>query len=145
MLLKNFAALLLPVSEKDLEREWVWKDHDEEGIRFAFFVTMQELRQLAVQIASHRKRLTQAQHILGQYHKQYMDLQAAIFGLSRKISNVYLPKVNGLSGGCMHIFWAQRSTLAELSAMRWKVTAQAGGILNECQMRTNTSYRHERS
>lgn len=79
-----FSSLLLPVSEKDLERTWVWKDHDEEGIRFAFFVTFQELRQLAVVLAAKRKPITQAQHILGQYHKQYMDLQAAIFGLTEE-------------------------------------------------------------
>lgn len=81
---ESFSSLLLPVSEKDLERAWVWKDHDEEGIRFVFFVTIQQLRQLAVMLASKRSQVTQAQHILGQYHKQYMDLQAAIFGLSEK-------------------------------------------------------------
>jgi hypothetical protein len=79
---ENFTTLMLPLSEKDLERKWEWKDHDEEGIRFAFFVTIQELRQLAVQLAASRKPLTQAQHILGQYHAQYMDLQAAVYGLS---------------------------------------------------------------
>ncbi len=79
-----FAGLMLPLSDKDLERAWIWKDHDEEGIRFAFFVTIHELRQLAVQLAANGKPITQAQHILGQYHKQYMDLQAAIFGLSEE-------------------------------------------------------------
>jgi hypothetical protein len=49
---KDFATLTLPLSEKDLEREWKWKDHDEEGIRFAFFVTLQELRHLAVMLSS---------------------------------------------------------------------------------------------
>ena len=83
---EDFANLMLPVSEKELERRWIWKDHDEEGIRFAFFVTIQELRQLAVQLAASHKPLTQAQHILGQYHKQYMDLQSAIFGLSKEDS-----------------------------------------------------------
>ena len=29
---ENFARLILPLTEKDLEREWKWKDHDEEGI-----------------------------------------------------------------------------------------------------------------
>jgi len=83
---EKFTALMLPVSEKELERKWTWKDHDEEGIRFAFFVTIQELRQLAVQLTSHNKPLTQAHHVLGQYHKQYMDLQAAILGLSKEDS-----------------------------------------------------------
>ncbi len=83
---ENFATLMLPLTEKDLEREWIWKDHDEEGIRFAFFVTIQELRQLAVELASHRTPPTSAHQILGQYHSQYMDLQAAVFGLSTEDS-----------------------------------------------------------
>ncbi len=84
---ENFATLLLPLSEKDLERDWIWKDHDEEGIRFAVFVTIQELRQLAVMLAAKRGPVTQAQHILSQYHKQYIDLQSAIFGLSESQAN----------------------------------------------------------
>ena len=81
---QDFAALVLPLSEKDLEREWIWKDHDEEGIRFAFFVTLQELRDLAVTLATLRSRTTPAQHILSQYHAAYLDLQAAILGLSNE-------------------------------------------------------------
>jgi DinB superfamily len=81
---ENFASLMLPLSEKDLEGEWIWKDHDEEGIRFAFFVTLQELRDLAVTLASLRPKPTPAQHILSQYHAAYMDLQAALLGLSNE-------------------------------------------------------------
>ena len=79
---EEFTDLMLPLSEKDLERQWKWKDHDEEGIRFAFFVTLQELRQLAVTLSTLRPKLTPAQHILSQYHAAYMDLQAALLGLS---------------------------------------------------------------
>ena len=79
---EDFTALMLPLSETDLERAWIWKDHDEEGIRFAFFVTLQELRDLAVTLAALRRDRTQAQHILSQYHAAYMDLQAAVVGLS---------------------------------------------------------------
>ena len=79
---ENFARLMLPVTEKGLEQEWKWKDHDEEGIRFAFFVTLQELRHLAVNLASLRSQRTTAQRILGQYHAAYLELQAAILGLS---------------------------------------------------------------
>ena len=82
--MEDFASLILPLSEKDLEREWIWKDHDEEGIRFACFVTLQELRQLAVELSALRPKPTSAQHILSQYHAAYMDLQAAIFGLSEE-------------------------------------------------------------
>jgi len=81
---EKFSALMLPLSEKNLEHEWIWKDHDEEGIRFAFFVTLQELRQLAVTLSTLHSKLTPAQRILSQYHAAYMDLQAAIFGLSKE-------------------------------------------------------------
>jgi hypothetical protein len=81
---QGFSALMLPLSEKDLEQDWKWKDHDEEGIRFAFFVTLQELRQLAVTLAALRSRPTVAQHILSQYHAAYLDLQAAVLGLSNE-------------------------------------------------------------
>lgn len=79
---QEFTALVLPLTEKDLARQWIWKDHDEEGIRFAFFVTLQELRHLAVTLSTLRSTPTPAQHILGQYHAAYMDLQAAVLGLS---------------------------------------------------------------
>jgi len=77
-----FSRLMLPLSEKELEREWTWKDHDEEGIRFAFFVTLQELRQLAVTLSTLRSKPTPAQHILSQYHAAYLDLQATLIGVS---------------------------------------------------------------
>lgn len=80
--IKDFATLLIPLSEKDLEHEWIWKDHDEEGIRFALFVTLQELRDLAVTLSALRSKPTPAQHILSQYHAAYMDLQAAVLGVS---------------------------------------------------------------
>lgn len=79
---QEFTELMLPLSDKELEHPWVWKDHDEEGIRFAFFVTLQELRDLAVALAEIRSRPTAAQHILSQYHAAYMDLQAALLGFS---------------------------------------------------------------
>ena len=81
---ENFTSLILPLTEKDLEREWIWKDHDEEGIRFACFVTLQELRHLAVTLTTlHASRQpTTAQRVLSLYHAAYMDLQTAVLGLS---------------------------------------------------------------
>ena len=93
---EEFTALMLPLSEKDLEREWRWKDHDEEGIRFAFFVTLQELRQLAITLSTLRPKLTSAQHILRQYHAAYMDLQAALLGLSPEDAERPPLRENGL-------------------------------------------------
>jgi hypothetical protein len=74
--------MMLPLTEKQLENDWIWNDHDEEGIRFAFFVTLQELRQLAVTLSTLRAKPTPAQHILSQYHAAYLDLQAAIIGIT---------------------------------------------------------------
>jgi len=79
---EDFVRTMLPLTEKDLERKWTWKDHDEEGIRFAFFVTLQELRQLAVTLSTLRSNPTPAQKILSQYHTAYLDLQAVVLGLS---------------------------------------------------------------
>ena len=79
---EDFARLFLMVPDHELERQWIWKDHDEEGIRFAFFVTLQELRQLAVTLSTLRPKLAPAQRILSQYHAAYLDLQAAILGVS---------------------------------------------------------------
>ena len=85
---ENFAALMLPLSEKELEREWTWKDHDKEGIRFAFFVTLLELRQLAVTLSTLNPNPTPAQHILSQYHAAYMDLQAVLLGISDETADM---------------------------------------------------------
>jgi hypothetical protein len=83
----DFASLLLPLTERDLERSWAWKDHHEEGIRFSFFVSLQELRQLAVTLAALRPKRTPVQHILSQYHAAYADLQAALLGLPAEESD----------------------------------------------------------
>jgi hypothetical protein len=79
---QDFAGLYFNLPDNELEHPWIWKDHDEEGIRFGFFVTLQELRQLAVTLSTLRPKPTPAQRILSQYHAAYMDLQAAILGLS---------------------------------------------------------------
>ena len=109
---ENFAALMLPLTEKDLERAWTWKDHYEEGIRFAFFVTLQELRHLAVTLSTLRPKPTAAQHILSQYHAAYLDLQAAIVGITPEDEDSH-----------------------RLSVTHSRVTAQAPGNPSGFQMR----------
>ena len=79
---EEYAQLMLPLSERELEIPWTWKDHDEEGIRFSFFVTLQDLRALAVRLSSLRTPPEAGQRILSQYHTQYLDLQATLLGLS---------------------------------------------------------------
>ena len=81
----DLARLATRWSVVDLERTWKWASYDEEGVRFVFFRTMEELRTLAVRLAQIRlttnRPPSQAQHILAQYHAAYRDLQAAVLGL----------------------------------------------------------------
>ncbi len=78
---EQLAALFVNLPDTDLERPWQWKGHDE-GLRFAFFVTNLELRQLAVKLAGSRTPPQPVHRILGQYHAAYLDLQAALAGVA---------------------------------------------------------------
>jgi hypothetical protein len=84
---EKFATLMINVPDADLNLPWHWKGHDE-GIRFAFFVTLLELRQLTVKLTLERSTTTKAsphtpaQYILAQYHSAFMDLHAVLVGLS---------------------------------------------------------------
>jgi len=79
----EFSRLTCDLPGADLEKPWDWRDYDE-GVRFAFFRTYEDLRSLAVHLAAGRSAagngITQGQHILGQYHGGYRDLQAILLG-----------------------------------------------------------------
>jgi uncharacterized damage-inducible protein DinB len=81
---KRFSSLTQGVSDSDLEKEWAWGAYDEEGVRFAFFRTYEELCELAAETASMRSALgpemSTAQRILAQYHRAHRDLQATLLG-----------------------------------------------------------------
>jgi hypothetical protein len=110
----DFAALMLPLSEKDLEHEWKWKDHDEEGIRFALFVTLQELRHLAVMRAS-----------VPPCWVSRMKMQSA----PRR-------RENGPSSAPVLTSSARILDSARSCAMPWKVTAPTNGRLNQSQKKS---------
>lgn len=82
---QGFAALMSNISDDELELEWHWRSYDE-SVRFAFFRTYEELRQVAATLISQRtsgeKSITTAQHCLGQYHAAYRHLQAVLLGAS---------------------------------------------------------------
>jgi hypothetical protein len=84
MAVEGFANLTHKLSDDDLERHWVWGDYDE-GVRFAFFRTYEQIRQLASRLGAEREAsgvpMTTAQRILGQYHLAYRDLQAKLIGV----------------------------------------------------------------
>ncbi len=81
---ERFANLTQDVTDSDLDREWAWGAYESEGIRFAFFRTYEELRELAVRTTAERAALgrtaSSAQRILYQYHTAYRDLEAALLG-----------------------------------------------------------------
>jgi hypothetical protein len=82
---EQFAALTLAAPDSQLEREWTWGAYDSEGVRFAFFRTYEELRELVARMAAERSAqgppVSTAQRILAQYHASYRDLQAALMGV----------------------------------------------------------------
>ncbi|HKC91968.1 MAG TPA: DinB family protein [Candidatus Limnocylindria bacterium] len=66
----------------EMDRPWVWREYDEEGLRFALLMAQHELRDLAVRLAAMRPAPpSQAQRILGQYHHAYRDLTGALAGV----------------------------------------------------------------
>jgi hypothetical protein len=81
----RFAARTFAIPDRDLERAWVWGDYDE-GLRFAFFRTYEQLRDLAIEIADLRRLegipQTPVQHILAQYHAAFLDLHAVLLGIN---------------------------------------------------------------
>jgi len=80
--IQDFTKLALEMNDADLAREWVWKDYDGEGIRFAFFRTLEDLLTLeAFQLNRRKKGLSQAQQILAGYHLAFRDLQASLLGV----------------------------------------------------------------
>jgi hypothetical protein len=84
---EQFASVTVQIDDAGLERAWEWQSYDE-GIRFAFFRTYEELRELAARLAAQRCRQgpppSTAQHALGQYHAAYLDLQAVLLGLNNE-------------------------------------------------------------
>jgi hypothetical protein len=82
---ETFAREGVRFSDAALEKHWEWGEYSE-GVRFAFFVTYQELRELAVQTAvqraTHGPAITAAQRILAQYHAAYRDLRGILIGVS---------------------------------------------------------------
>lgn len=83
---ERFAGVTHSVADVDLDRPWAWGAYDREGVRFAFFRTYEQLRELAAELAfersAHGTPLSSTQHILAQYHGAYRDLQAVCLGVT---------------------------------------------------------------
>jgi hypothetical protein len=88
---EKFASVTHGLSDDDLETAWAWRAYDE-GVRFAFFRTYEELRELAATLITERttrgKPITTAQHSLAQYHSAYRDLQTVLIGIDDDLIDV---------------------------------------------------------
>lgn len=88
---EKFSAVTHGLTDEDLEREWVWRAY-QEGVRFAFFRTYEDLRTLAATLMTERttrgKPVTTAQHALAQYHAAYRDLQAVLIGVDDQLIDI---------------------------------------------------------
>jgi DinB superfamily len=86
---KKFTLFAHSIPDRDLEAPWTWGDYDE-GIRFAFFRTYEQLRELAARLASRRARneagLSEAQRILAQFNAAYWDLHRALIGVNNDLA-----------------------------------------------------------
>jgi hypothetical protein len=84
----RFADLVQDLPDAALEKDWGWGSYESEGVRFAYFRTYEDLRQLAVQLAHVRERggnsPSEAQRILAQYHSAFQDLQAVLLGMESR-------------------------------------------------------------
>lgn len=78
---EQFARQTQNIPDAQLDLPWKWRSYSE-GIRFAFFRTYEELRELAVILRSERAPLTQAQRILATYEAAYWDLQSVLSGVA---------------------------------------------------------------
>jgi uncharacterized damage-inducible protein DinB len=79
---ESLVRATVDLSDADMDRTWVWREYDEEGLRFVLLLAQHELRDLAVRLAAMRPAPpSQAQRILGQYHHAYRDLTGALAGV----------------------------------------------------------------
>lgn len=80
----GFARLTARLKDAELEQPWEWGDYDE-GVRFAFFRTLEDLNELAVHLAAQREQVqppSTAQRFLAQHHAAFRDLQAILLGVT---------------------------------------------------------------
>jgi hypothetical protein len=80
----RFADVTYALADVDLLRDWAWQAY-RDGVRYAFFRTYEELRELAANTAAERAAsgpaLTLAQRALALYHGAYREMWALLIGL----------------------------------------------------------------
>lgn len=76
------------LTAQDLDRQWVWRDYTDDGLRFALLRTYEELVELRTHLRAERassdQPLSKAERLLGEYHRAFRGLEAMLYGLSNE-------------------------------------------------------------
>jgi hypothetical protein len=82
---EDLVRATVDLSDSDMGRPWVWREYDDEGLRFTLLLAQHELRDLAVRLESLRTKkgppASQIERILGQNHVAYRDLTGVLAGV----------------------------------------------------------------
>ena len=117
--IEYFAATTKNCTDDELESEWQWRAYNE-GLRFAFLRTYEELRQLAATLISQRstggKSIHTAQRALAQYHAAYRQFQAVMLAADDELFDLSPGKNEwSLRRTIGHIIAAEREFFARIS------------------------------
>ncbi len=82
----RFAAEVVRLTDDQLDLPWAWRDYDSDGIRFAFFRILEELRGLAADLereAGAAAPPTMAALLLRPYHAAFREMHALLLGIEQ--------------------------------------------------------------
>ena len=82
----RFAAAVVRLTDDQLDLPWAWRDYDSDGIRFAFFRILEELRGLAADLereAGAAAPPTMAALLLRPYHAAFREMHALLLGIEQ--------------------------------------------------------------
>jgi hypothetical protein len=80
----RFAAAVVKLEDDQLDLPWVWRDYDSDGVRFAYFRTLEELRGLAADLERETRTAlppTTAAILLRPYHAAFREMHALLLGI----------------------------------------------------------------
>lgn len=81
----GFARTTVSMTEAQLELPWAWREYDSDGVRFAFFRVLEELRALAVALDAAAREAgrspADAGRYMDQYHRAWRAMHAALLGV----------------------------------------------------------------
>lgn len=93
---QGFTELVLPLSETDLERPWIWKDHDEELHRYeAHFA--QHTIQIDKTLAAIEQVRTESKRPLRKIHVALAEIEEMMIGAEKMDNAAILATASSIS------------------------------------------------